>query len=250
MPFPYGSRLGILYLCNRRSGKRIFANPRKMEDQDMKGTNLPLKMCMMTAVLLCMTSCNVVLDVEEDMDVHQSIKFAGQWTGDFGMYYNYRHNGRLYTFDSYDTDIVFYPEYDGATYGYGKQVDYYERGPYTHIYNRFDWEIRNGVIYLEYYSDPSLDCAIYDYKMTPDRFQGRFGSSSDRFYLTKIADYYDWTVYMDYCYYYPNSGWYWSPMYAMENGKVKTENGKENVEPESEKGLNEEDGIVSYGKRM
>ena len=83
--------------------------------------------------------------------------------------------------------------------------------------------------------------------MTQDRFQGRFGSSSDRFYLTKIADYYDWTVYMDYCYYYPNSGWYWSPMYAKQ---TSPENRTENVEPESEKGLNEEDGIVSYGKRM
>ena len=235
----------------------------------MKRRTLLGNICIMMIALLGMSSCNVVWNMDEDMDVHQSIKFAGQWTGDFGMYYNYRHNGRLYTFDSYDTDIVFYPEYDGATYGYGKQVDYYERGPYTHIYNRFDWEIRNGIIYLEYYSDPSLDCAIYDYKMTPDRFQGRFGSSSDRFYLTKIADYYDWTVYMDYCYFYPNSGWYWSPMYAMENGKVKTENGKVQVsdgyqtrlnsrgeadltksEQESEKGLNEEDGIVSYGKRM
>ena len=235
----------------------------------MKRRTLLGNICIMMVALLGMSSCNVVWNMDEDMDVHQSIKFAGQWTGDFGMYYNYRHNGRLYTFDSYDTDIVFYPEYDGATYGYGKQVDYYERGPYTHIYNRFDWEIRNGVIYLEYYSDPSLDCTIYDYKMTPDRFQGRFGSSSDRFYLTKIADYYDWTVYMDYCYYYPNSGWYWSPMYALENGKVKTENGKVQVsdgyqsrlncrgeadltksEQESEKGLNEEDGIVSYGKRM
>ena len=184
----------------------------------MKRRTLLGNICIMMVALLGMSSCNVVWNMDEDMDVHQSIKFAGQWTGDFGMYYNYRHNGRLYTFDSYDTDIVFYPEYDGATYGYGKQVDYYERGPYTHIYNRFDWEIRNGVIYLEYYSDPSLDCTIYDYKMTPDRFQGRFGSSSDRFYLTKIADYYDWTVYMDYCYYYPNSGWYWSPMYAKENG--------------------------------
>jgi hypothetical protein len=189
------------------------------------------------------------------MDVKQSIKFAGQWTGDFGMYYTYRHHGRLYTFDSYDTDIVFYPEHDGATWGYGKQVDYYEHGPYSHIYNRFNWEIRNGIVYLQYHSDPSLDCAIYDYRMTSDRFQGRFGSSNDRFYLTKIADYYDWTVYMDYYYYYPNNGWYWSPRYAMENGlaeldeqkriKVKTENGNQ-WEPE----LNEADGIVSYGKRM
>ena len=71
------------------------------------------------------------------MDVKQSIKFAGQWTGDFGMYYTYRYRGQYLTFDSYDTDIVFYPEFDGATYGYGKQVDYYEHGPYSYIYNSF-----------------------------------------------------------------------------------------------------------------
>ena len=164
----------------------------------MKRRNLLKNICLMMAAMLSLSSCNMMWDVEEDMDVHQSIKFAGQWTGDFGMYYTYRMGGRLYTFDSYDTDIVFYPEYDGATWGYGKQVDYYEHGPYTHIYNRFDWEIRSGVIYLQYYSDPSLDCAIYDYSMTHDRFQGRFGNSNDRFYLTKRADYYDWSIYRDY----------------------------------------------------
>lgn len=193
------------------------------------------------------------------MDVHQSIKFAGQWTGDFGMYYTYRMGGRLYTFDSYDTDIVFYPEYDGATWGYGKQVDYYEHGPYTHIYNRFDWEIRSGVIYLQYYSDPSLDCAIYDYSMTHDRFQGRFGNSNDRFYLTKIADYYDWSIYRDYYYYYPNGGWYWAPVNGLaepdepkrinmetENGKARVKNGDVNTLSKS----NEENGIVCFGKRI
>jgi hypothetical protein len=99
--------------------------------------------------------------------------------------------------------------------------------------------------------------------MTSDRFQGRFGSSNDRFYLTKIVDYYDWTVYMDYYYYYPNNGWYWSPRYAMENGlaeldeqkriKVKTENEELNEDDNGnqwEPELNETDGIVSYGKRM
>lgn len=209
--------------------------------------------------MLCMSSCNMMWDVEEDMDVHQSIKFAGQWTGDFGMYYTYRMGGRLYTFDSYDTDIVFYPEYDGATWGYGKQVDYYEHGPYTHIYNRFDWEIRSGVIYLQYYSDPSLDCAIYDYSMTHDRFQGRFGNSNDRFYLTKIADYYDWSIYRDYYYYYPNGGWYWAPVNGLaepdepkrinmetENGKARVKNGDVNTLSKS----NEENGIVCFGKRI
>ena len=217
-----------------------------MEDKDMKRTTLIGRMLMMLTAMLCLSSCGMVIAWEEDMDVKQSIKFAGQWTGDFGMYYTYRYHGRLYTFDSYDTDIVFYPDYDGATHGYGKQIDYYERGPFEYIYNRFNWEIRNGIVYLQYHSDPSLNCAIYDYRMTSDRFQGRFGSSNDKFYLTKIADYYDWTAYMDYYFYCPNDGWYWSPMYTKNNEDMKTENGKQRNETKS----NEKDGIVSYGKRM
>lgn len=227
-----------------------------MEDKDMKRTTLIGRMLMMLTAMLCLSSCGMVIAWEEDMDVKQSIKFAGQWTGDFGMYYTYRYHGRLYTFDSYDTDIVFYPEYDGATHGYGKQVDYYERGPFEYIYNRFNWEIRNGIVYLQYHSDPSLNCAIYDYRMTSDRFQGRFGSSNDKFYLTKIADYYDWTAYMDYYFYYPNDGWYWSPMYAKNNEDVKPENQApklENLELKTENletEADEADGIVSYGKRI
>lgn len=222
----------------------------------MKRTTLIGRMLMMLTAMLCLSSCGMVIAWEEDMDVKQSIKFAGQWTGDFGMYYTYRYHGRLYTFDSYDTDIVFYPEYDGATHGYGKQVDYYERGPFEYIYNRFNWEIRNGIVYLQYHSDPSLNCAIYDYRMTSDRFQGRFGSSNDKFYLTKIADYYDWTAYMDYYFYYPNDGWYWSPMYAKNNEDVKPENQApklENLELKTENletEADEADGIVSYGKRI
>lgn len=207
--------------------------------------NLLKRMAVMAIVVLGFTSCNMIWRVEEDMDVHKSIKFAGQWTGDFGMYYNYRYHGRIYTFDSYDTDIVFYPDHDGATYGWGKQVDYYEQGPYSHIYNRFNWEIRNGVVYLQYYNDSSLDCAIYDYVMTSDRFQGRFGSSKDKFFLKKIADYYDWTIYVDYYFFYPNNSWYWSPLYTRN---AAPENG--NAEPVYMESQDTKDGIVSFGKRL
>lgn len=214
---------------------------------DMKTLNMIKKIAAMMTAAICLTSCNMVWTVEEDMDVNKSIKFAGQWTGDFGMYYSYRYNGRLYTFDSYDTDIVFYPEFDGATWGYGKQVDYYESGPYSHIYNRFDWEIRNGVVYLMYYEDNSLDCAIYDYVMTPDRFQGRFANTNDRFYLRKIADYYDWTVYMDYYYYYPNYDWRWGPMYRSNYTSIENSDSlKNNIIDNT---MNN-DGIVSFGKRF
>lgn len=205
---------------------------------------------LMACMIMSLSSCSLVWKVEDDMDVNQSIKFAGQWTGDFGMYYNYRHMGRIYTFNSYDTDIVFYPEFDGATYGWGKQVDYYEYGPYTHIYNRFDWEIRRGVIYLKYYSDYSLNCAIYDYIMTRDRFSGRFGDSSDKFYMFKIADYYDWSIYLDYYYFFQNGGWHWSPMLSGQTSMTTEETLPEPLTRSDTKNTTEGEGIVFYGKRF
>lgn len=218
----------------------------------MKISRLLSGLCTILIATLSFTSCTMMWHVDEDMDVKKSIRFAGQWTGDFGMFYNYRYNGRIYTFDSFDTDIVFYPDYDGATYGWGKQVDYYDYGPYTHIYNRFDWEIRNGVVYLQYYNDPSLDCAIYDYVMTSDRFQGRFGNTNDRFYLSKISDYYNWSIYTDFYYYFPNGNWYWSSYYAPDMRTRST--GEEHVFADSTATIHYADtvsheGIIFFGNR-
>lgn len=214
----------------------------------MNSRNLCQRISLVACMMITLSSCALVLNPEDDMDVNQSIKFAGQWTGDFGMYYNYRYMGRTYTFDSYDTDIVFYPDFDGATHGWGKQVDYYEYGPYTHIYNRFDWEIRRGVVYLSYYNDSSLDCAIYDYVMTRDRFSGRFGNSSAKFYLSKIADYYDWSIYTDYYFFFPNGGWHWAPMQAAQADAEATDSlsatqSRCGAQPVA-------DGIMSYGRRF
>ncbi len=214
----------------------------------MKSSNLYQKLILVLCMIMGLSSCALVWNTEEDMDVNQSIKFAGQWTGDFGMYYDYRYRGQIYTFDSYDTNIVFYPEYDGATYGWGKQVDYYEYGPYSHIYNRFDWEILRGVIYIKYYVDNGMDCAIYDYVMTRNYFSGRFGNSSDKFYLTKIADYYDWSVYYDSYYFFPNDGWYWSPMYSGETRAIS--DSTQTTPQHSDEMHQGEDGIVSYGRRL
>lgn len=215
--------------------------------KDMNKPNLYRKIALVACMIMSLTSCSIVWH-EGDMDVNQSIKFAGQWTGDFGMYYDYRYMSRIYTFDSYDTDIVFYPEFDGATYGWGKQVDYYEVGPYARIYNRFDWEIRRGVIYLKYYSDPALDCAIYDYVMTRDQFTGRFGDSSDKFYMYKIADYYDWSIYNDYYFYYTNNGWHWAPSYS---GRADMTVGDTTSTLKSRAaGGNDTDGLTSFGRRF
>lgn len=152
---------------------------------------------LLTLLCLCSTMLFTSCDLDEMHDHDQSMALSGQWTGDFGMFYTYDVRGHRTQFDSYDTDIVFYPEYDGAHYGWGKQVDYYDRGPYEYIYHQIEWQIRNGIVYVNYPHDPDMNCTIRDYRMTNDYFSGYIGDSSTRFNLRKIVDYYDWTPYVD-----------------------------------------------------
>lgn len=164
---------------------------------------------MLIAITTCMalSSCNAYwYDYNDDYD--QSKALSGQWQGDFGMNYTYRYGGRTYTFDSYDTDVVFYPDHNGATYGWGKQVDWYEYGPYEYIYNRFNWEIVDGIVYLRYPNDPRMNTNIYDYHMTNDRFTGYFDDSYEQFCLYKIRDYYNWTPYVNTSGYGSRYDWY------------------------------------------
>ena len=143
----------------------------------------------------------------EDEDSTQAMVLSGQWTGNFGMYYDYEYRGRVYSFDADYTDIVFYPDYDYATHGWGKQVDYYYDGPYSYLYYRFDWRVDQGIIYLRYPYDSALNVTISDYKMNNDRFSGWFeGGAPSRFSLYKIVDYYDWTPYVE-IYGWGASGW-------------------------------------------
>lgn len=142
---------------------------------------------------LMMTSCSD--------DVERSVNLSGSWTGNLNMYYGIEdRHGHYHEFDAYASDIVFYPDYDYATHGYGKQVDWYDEGPYEKQYYHFDWEIRNGVIYLYYPYDQELNTVVCDYRMTRDTFSGYFQNSKYKFHLHKIADYYDWNCYYDdYC---------------------------------------------------
>ena len=77
-----------------------------------------MNLTMLMTASLMMTSCM-------DDDTAESITLSGQWTGNFGMFYDYEYRGQIYTFNSYDTDIVFYPDYNYATHGYGYEVDFY-----------------------------------------------------------------------------------------------------------------------------
>lgn len=200
-------------------------------------------------MMMLMAVCSMGLMSSCDDDVNKSMALSGQWRGDFGMFYNYQYGNRIYTFDSYDTDVVFYPEYDYATHGWGKQVDYYDYGPYEYQYHYFIWEVRYGVIHLAYPHDHELDTDIFDYRLNDRYFAGHFGSSDSGFRLYKMADYYDWNRYQGDYYYYDRYNWYDSyynryPYYA------KGKNGAKNVEAIEADSTATDGKIVGYGNRF
>lgn len=139
-----------------------------------------------------------------DEDVDRSIVLAGQWTGDFKMYYS---DGYGNTFDAEYSDIQLIPAYNYATYGTGQEVDFFSNRPYGYDgYGRpiycplryqtfyFKWEVKDGYIYLYYPYNSDLNVAIYDYSLSPARFRGYFGDSHTFFDLHKLEDFY-WSDY-------------------------------------------------------
>lgn len=160
------------------------------------------------AILLFMMSAFAFSSCQDIEDTNQSMALSGEWRGDFGMYYDYIDGrGRHYTFDSYDTRITFIPAYSHALHGRGTQVDYYDYGPYEYQYYKFSWSINNGSLYLTYDYDPELDTRISNYRMTNDYFAGVFSSSGTSFRLYKLADYYNWTPYVNIYGYGPRNDW-------------------------------------------
>ena len=167
------------------------------------------------------TSCN------EDADTEISMTVSGEWQGNWGMYYEVEDPwGDIVAFDSYDTDIVFYPQRDYATYGYGYQVDWYRTGPYERLSYKFYWEINNGVIHMTYPGYPKYNCDIRDYRLNNNRFTGYFSNSTEPFYLNKIADYYNWSYYYSWDYHYwAYDSWSWDSYYdyyAKERPEMDT----------------------------
>lgn len=157
-----------------------------------------------------------------DEDNRLAFRLDGAWRGDFGMNYTIEYRGRLYTFDSYDTYLIFYNDGIAASHGWGKQVDYYDFGPYERQYYSFRWRIRDGIIYITYPHNPELTVEIHDYKMNFSHFTGWFGNSDVHFDLRHLSDDYDWDYYRnDYCYF-ERSGWSYGsyPYYAKTRGEA------------------------------
>ena len=186
------------------------------------------------AVFLFMMSAFAFSSCQDIEDTNQSMVLSGEWRGDFGMFYNYVDGrGRQYTFDSYDTRLTFIPAYSYASYGRRTQVDYYDYGPYEYQYYKFSWHVSNGNIYLTYDYDHELDTGINNYCMTNDCFSGIFSSSGTSFRLYKLADYYNWTPYVNIYGYEDRYGWDYDYYYAA---------------PYSRSGGEQTDSIASEGK--
>lgn len=180
----------------------------------------------LTMMMVALTTLTAFTSCDDDID--QAMALSGEWTGDFGMYYEIEdpYTGRWISFDASQTDLVFYPEYEYATYGTGKQIDYYRYGPYKYQYYYFNWRVRNGIVYMEYPYDPGLNVAINDYRMSSTRFTGWIGDV--KFSLYKMRDFYNWgDYYGDYGYGW-NDGWYWDDYYYS-----KGRDGKRSVEPDT-----------------
>lgn len=164
-----------------------------------------LKILALIALAMPMlTACD-----DDDPDTNRARALSGEWYGDFGMSYSYEFRGMMYTFDSYDTDIRFYPEYTNASHGTGIQIDYYARGPYEYMYYSFDWYVRDSQLYLNYLANPELDTCISEYELNNDFFRGWFDGTNVYFELEKETDFYDLNgfIYEDHYRYTPRDNW-------------------------------------------
>lgn len=160
----------------------------------MKKKNLAMLFVGALLALVSFTSCT------DDDDV-KGMVLSGEWRGDFDMYYDYEYSwgGDYETFYADETFLSFVPYNYSYNRGYGYQADFYydRRSPYEVVYHSFTWEVRYGTIYLDYRGEDEWDTYLRDYRMTNDRLSGYFEDTNNTFLLYKLADYYDWTPYIN-----------------------------------------------------
>jgi len=143
-------------------------------------------MGMMFVALFGFTSCEFELEQAVGFDV------SGRWFGDLDMWIN----GTKCS----SSEIEFMPQGWGYSKGRGVQTDYLYSYRVTHY---FDYEIIGSTIYL-YFDDPSLDCAIRDYRINDNYFTGYMDGKYDstKFRLKNYEHYYsEFASLCDYFYY-------------------------------------------------
>jgi hypothetical protein len=96
----------------------------------------------------------------------------GTWRGD--MYTGYYYDGVEYW--SSETELEFLTDPLSNTSGYGYWIDYYNdpHSPYSYYYSHINWQVRYGVIYIQFVDEPGYynEIAIKDYGLRNDHFYG------------------------------------------------------------------------------
>ena len=146
-----------------------------------------------TAIALFVTMLAVTGCTDDDVD--QAYDLNGYWQGSIqGDYYSDRFGGH----DSWDTEIWFVQDGDFSSGGYGREIDYNRSTGYVYDAD-FDWEVRNGRIYIDYYDGYRVIVRNYElYSVgSGQRFRGYFddwdtGETLASFDLVKIGGWSDW----------------------------------------------------------
>lgn len=142
-------------------------------------------MLMALVTMVAFSSCDEDSDIAYDLD--------GAWSGTVvGDYYYYRYGKDYVTYQDWDTYIEFKQDSPFATIGEGYEYDENRRtGQWSETY--FDWQVRNGKIYISY--DDGTDVVIRDYEVYQTRgvmrFRGYFedyrGNDIASFDFIKVA---------------------------------------------------------------
>lgn len=165
----------------------------------MKKLKFILAMALAAVMSLSFTSC--------DKDAITAGYLDGTWEGTLVSSVDYY--GTTYYANS--VDVCFDA---GWTSGTGHWIDYYSSAPWRYVYNRIDWNVRDGVIYITF-RDTKETARIRNYTLNDTRFAGEieFGGSDTwkTFSLVKTS-FNSWSNY----YYYGSDSWsnYWRGNYG------------------------------------
>lgn len=130
------------------------------------------------ATALSFTSCK---------DTDDSIDLSGEWFGDMAAFYTENN----ITYWAEHTEIVFIPDYDYATHGYGEEVDYFDLPcPIAYQNLKFEWRIKKQVLYVNFPMAPGMNVVINDYHFTHSRSRLEFTIDGVPCILYKLSDYY------------------------------------------------------------
>lgn len=142
--------------------------------------------------IIMMTCLATLTGCSEDVMIAQDLR--GVWRGELSQdYYDHRWG---YVTEYTEVEYEFYDNAFSMRKGSGVEYSYDRRGRGSAC--GFDYEVRNGNIYL--YFDDGADIVITDYRLNDRIFSGFFrdahtGDDIARFTLARVSSYYSNDIY-------------------------------------------------------